>query len=182
MPSLNMITYASNPDDTLVKSDLLGESTEHTASSSNSESACDEAASVYLRDWKQQSLPKSVSFSSVHTRPKSVSFSSVHTREYNVVEEFFAVESDEDGTVSSCNRGWDYTEKKSDLETHMDETQREKREKGLNILLDQIDRVDRENRERDQKKKSAKKNGFRSRVLKPIWKSVLNGARLSRVD
>ena len=165
-----MITYASNPDDTLVKSDLLGESTEHTASSSNSESACDEAASVYLRDWKQQSLPK------------SVSFSSVHTREYNVVEEFFAVESDEDGTVSSCNRGWDYTEKKSDLETHMDETQREKREKGLNILLDQIDRVDRENRERDQKKKSAKKNGFRSRVLKPIWKSVLNGARLSRVD
>mmetsp|Transcript_12082 Transcript_12082/g.25737 ORF Transcript_12082/g.25737 Transcript_12082/m.25737 type:complete len:196 (+) Transcript_12082:150-737(+) len=165
----------SNLGESIDKSDTWSESTDLTVASSPSS----EGDIV-----NEESSP---SLDEAHTQQqgrRSVRFSVVSTREFNVVEELAPIESDEDEPVR-MSLGWEYTEKEIDVDTHIDEMKKERREKYLRLIQDHIQghisRSEVSRREQEQKK-SKKKKGFRSKVLKPLWKGFLEaGSRSSLV-
>ena len=164
-----MIKEASNPKKTLVKFDSWGKSIGLTSSPSDSESVCNEASSISLRDSRQQNSHK------------SVRFSSVRIREYNAVEELALVDNGEDGSTCRRSLGWDYTEKESNLETHMKEILKERKEKPLNILLDHIHRLEHEKAKQEENKQSAKRKRLRSKVMRRMWKGFFDATCSSYV-
>merc|ERR1711966_356152 len=100
---------------------------------------------------------------------RSVRFSIVHTREYDVIEEKDANDSDEvQGSYRSL--GWSYSEKQSDIETHIDEMKQEKRRKYLRMIDEHILRVEDERQKEARlaneiaKRQMHKKKGFKSKV------------------
>ena len=114
---------------------------------------------------------------------KSVRFSLVHVREYNVVDELPPpgdVENDSEGPIRRRSLGWEYTEKESDLETHQEQARRQRKDKYLSMIQDHIIRAEREREEREiNEMMKKKKKGFKSKVLKPIWKGFLEAANRS---
>lgn len=114
---------------------------------------------------------------------KSVRFSIVHVREYNVVDELPPpddVENDSEGPVRRKSLGWEYTEKESDLETHQEQARQQRKEKYLSMIQDHIIRAEREREEREiNEMMKKKKKGFKSKVMKPIWKGFLEAANRS---
>jgi len=160
-----MNNLVSNPIECIIKSDPHSdsESTDRTSSPSDTDSIYDELSLTSLSD----SQPR--------RRRRSVRFSLVHTREYNVVDELAPPGNDKDEAVRR-SLGWDYTEKESDLETHLKESQNERKEQYLFMIQDHIIRAEREKEERENNKQTLKKKGFKSKVLKPLWKGFLDAA------
>jgi len=160
-----MNNLISNPIEYIIKSDPHSdsESTNLTSSPSDTDSIYDELSLTPLSD----SQPRG--------RRKSVRFSLVHTREYNVVDELASPGNDMDEAVRR-SLGWDYTEKESDIETHLKESQKERKEQYLFMIQDHILRAEREKEERQNDKHPLKKKGFKSKVLKPLWKGLLDAA------
>eukprot|EP00579_Thalassiosira_antarctica_P004956 CAMPEP_0201896756 /NCGR_PEP_ID=MMETSP0902-20130614/45278_1 /ASSEMBLY_ACC=CAM_ASM_000551 /TAXON_ID=420261 /ORGANISM="Thalassiosira antarctica, Strain CCMP982" /LENGTH=181 /DNA_ID=CAMNT_0048429425 /DNA_START=213 /DNA_END=758 /DNA_ORIENTATION=- len=162
----------SKPDESLVVSVSWSDFTHLTSPSSDSDSTSDESSSMSLQT-SQQQCPK-----------KSVRFSNVHTRVYNVVEELAPPGNDEDEAVRR-SLGWDYIENEIDLKTHMNEIRKEReinffqreelrKESLTKSIQDHIHRV-----EQEKDKQPIKKKGFKSKVLKPLWKGFLDAASRS---
>mmetsp|Transcript_20487 Transcript_20487/g.31042 ORF Transcript_20487/g.31042 Transcript_20487/m.31042 type:complete len:175 (-) Transcript_20487:190-714(-) len=160
-----MNNLISNPIECIIKSDPHSDSdsTDLTSAPSDTDSINDESSLTSLLDSQQRG------------RRKSVRFSLVLTREYNVVDELAPPGNDKDEAVRR-SLGWDYTEKESDLETHMKESQEERKEQYLLMIQNHILRAEREKEERENNKPLLKKRGFKSKVLKPLWKGLLDGA------
>lgn len=107
---------------------------------------------------------------------KSVRFSLVRVREYNVVDEL----PPPDGHIRRKSLGWEYTEKESDIESHQDQARQRRKEKYLSMIQDHIIRAEREREVREiNEMMKKKKKGFKSKVLKPIWKGFLEAANRS---
>lgn len=154
----------------LVKSDSFSVDTDFTSSSSDNDSVSDEFSSA-----------SSIQSSTRQSGKKSVRFSVVYTREFNVVDELAPPDEDDDGS-SPVRRslGWEYTEKESDLETHMGEVRKERKAKYLIMIQEHITNVEFEREEREKNLQQKKKNkGFKSKVLKPLWKGFLDAASRS---
>lgn len=163
----------TKPDESLVVSVSWSDFTHLTSPSSDSDSTSDESSSMSLQA-SQQQCPK-----------KSVRFSNVHTRVYNVVEELPPPGNDEDEAVRR-SLGWDYIENQSDLNSHMIEMRKERevnffqqeelRKESLSkSIQDHIHRVEQEK----EKQPIKKKKGFKSKILKPLWKGFLDAASRS---
>lgn len=115
---------------------------------------------------------------------RSVRFSSVRVREYSVVEEpaaaadgMTAVRPDGMTVVRHRSLGWDYTETGTcDLDVHLDGIKNAKKEHYLNLIQNHMQRAEREKEERERNKLPKKNKGFRSKVLKPMWKGTIVAA------
>lgn len=103
---------------------------------------------------------------------KSVRFSLVQTREYGVVDEFGSPLDDGSEPVRR-SLGWDYVERESDLEAHMNEMEKERKEHHLLLIQHHIRRAEREREEREKNKRTRKRKGFGSKIIKPLWKGFL---------
>jgi len=104
---------------------------------------------------------------------RSVRFSSVRVREYSVVEESASASG---GGASVAGRrislGWEYTEKGTcDLQEHLDQAQSDRDVRYQNLIQSHIQRAENQRETRPKKEK-----GFRSKVLKPLWKDTLAAA------
>eukprot|EP00571_Detonula_confervacea_P009208 CAMPEP_0172319396 /NCGR_PEP_ID=MMETSP1058-20130122/37529_1 /TAXON_ID=83371 /ORGANISM="Detonula confervacea, Strain CCMP 353" /LENGTH=163 /DNA_ID=CAMNT_0013034423 /DNA_START=211 /DNA_END=699 /DNA_ORIENTATION=- len=146
----------------LVKSDSFSDSTDLSSSSSDDDSAFDESSSILSLDASTRQGHK-----------KSVRFSIVHIREFNVVDELppqdHDYEEDEDEPLRR-SLGWEYTESKIDIETHMEEAKKERKQTYLMMIQDHIHKVEFEKEEREKnRQEKIKKKGFKSKVLKPLW-------------
>ena len=146
-------------------------STDRTDLSSESDgSSCDDSSSA--------SLPLHASKPS---GKKSVRFSLVHTREYDVVEDPASVDDDEEeGPRTTLS--WEFREKESsDIETHQEDMKKERKEKYLTMIREHINRVEIK-REEETNRQRLKKKGIKSKVLKPLWKGLLEvGSRSALV-
>lgn len=156
----------------LIKSDSSSDLTDLTSLPSDNDSACDE------------SLTASLDASVMQGSKKSVRFSVVYTREFDVIE----IDSDYNDEVQGSLRslGWSYSEKESDLDTHIDEMKQERKQKYLRMIDTHILRVEieRQNEAREANeiaRRMKKKNRFKSKVLKPLWKGFLEAASRSSV-
>ena len=108
-------------------------------------------------------------------------FSLVHTREYDVVEDPASVDDDEEeGPRTTLS--WEFREKEiSDIETHQEDMKKERKEKYLTMIREHINRVEIK-REEETNRQRMKKKGIRSKVLKPLWKGLLEvGSRSALV-
>ena len=107
---------------------------------------------------------------------RSVRFSSVRVREYSVIEEPAAAA---DGATAVRHRslGWDYTETGTcDLDVHLDEIKNAKKEHYLSLIQEHMQRVESQREETERSELPKKNKGFRSKVLKPIWKGTIVAA------
>ena len=99
---------------------------------------------------------------------RSVRFSSVRVREYSVVEESASAS----GGGASVSLGWEYIEKGTcDLQEHLDQAQSDRDVRYQNLIQSHIQRA-----ENQREKRQKKEKGFRSKVLKPLWKDTLAAA------
>eukprot|EP01083_Nonionella_stella_P064544 168306_1 len=160
----------SETNEHLLKSSLDNDdSTTVSSHPSESDSACDESSSLSLDGSQRQG------------RKKFVRFSLVQTREFNVVTELAPPDSDE-FELPRKSLGWDYTEREIDIETHLDEVKRGRKDKYLSMIQSHIDRVEQEKEEKEklqQQQAMNKKKGFKSRVLKPLWKGFIEAGSRS---
>ncbi|KAL9187980.1 hypothetical protein ACHAXT_006358 [Thalassiosira profunda] len=140
------------------------DATDPTSSPSDLDSTCGESASASLH-------------ASINSTRKSVRFSIVHTREYEVEE----LEPDENDDIAGSYKtlGWEYTEKESGIDAHISESQQQRKEKYVRMIHDHIHRVEREHAEKEAEKLLKKKEKFRSRVLKPVWRAFLDAGSRS---
>ena len=158
-----------SPEACLVKSDSSTDVTDLASLSSDNDSSYEQfMASLHVSD--NQGLKK------------SVRFSIVCTREYDVIEE--ENDTSNSGEVQGSYRslGWSYSEKESDLETHIDEMKHERKQKHLRMIDEHIRRVEEERQKEARmaneiaKRQMNKRRGFRSKVLKPLWKVFVEAA------
>ena len=143
------------------------DATDPTSSPSDLDSTCGESQSASLH-------------APLNSTRKSVRFSIVHTREYEVEE----LEPDENDEIAGSYKtlGWEYTEKESGIDAHISESQQQRKEKYVRMIHDHIHRVEREHAEKEAEKLLKKKQkGFRSRVLKPVWRAFLEAGSRSAV-
>eukprot|EP00578_Thalassiosira_sp_NH16_P007158 CAMPEP_0181122620 /NCGR_PEP_ID=MMETSP1071-20121207/25414_1 /TAXON_ID=35127 /ORGANISM="Thalassiosira sp., Strain NH16" /LENGTH=159 /DNA_ID=CAMNT_0023207609 /DNA_START=33 /DNA_END=509 /DNA_ORIENTATION=- len=159
---MNTPVIALKNEGCMINSESASNLTEITSSPSDndSDSACDGSQTALSQVPGQQG------------RKKSVRFSSVYVREYNVVEDV-ATDSDEvEGSHRSL--GWSFSETESDLETHMDEIKQERKEQYLRMIHEHIQRAERQKEVKEAneiaRQQMNKKKGFKSKVLKPLWK------------
>lgn len=169
---MNTPVVADTNEGCLLNSDSSSNLTELTSSPSDNDSECDESLTALSQASGQQS------------RKKSVRFSIVHIREYNVLEDLANDNSDEvEGSPRSL--GWSYSEKESDLETHMDEMKQERKEQYLRMIDEHIQRAEHQKEAREAneiaRQQMKKKKGFKSKVLKPLWKGFVEAAGRSSV-
>lgn len=107
---------------------------------------------------------------------RSVRFSSVRVREYSVVEELAAT-SDDATTGRRRSLGWEYTEKGTcDLDVHLDKIRSDRKLHYLDLIQNHIHRAESQKQETESKKGMKKEKGFRSKVLKPLWKNTIEAA------
>ncbi|KAL7523422.1 hypothetical protein ACHAXR_000171 [Thalassiosira sp. AJA248-18] len=153
-----MNTPASDTNDGLAKNDSFSDRTDLTSLPSDSDSTSDESSSASLQGSQRQG------------HKKSVRFSLVHTREYNVIE----LDSGDCLEAPRKSLGWDYTEKESDLEMHLDQIRKGRKDDYLRMIQEHINRAEQQRQEREKNKQQPrKKKGFKSKVLKPLWKGIL---------
>lgn len=122
---------------------------------------------------------------SISESKKSVRFSSVYIREYNVIEEVCADndddtnDDDEEGPIIRKSLGWEYKETQSDLESHQEEARRQRKDRYIQMIQEHIIRGENRKEEQEKRKNENKKKGFRSKVLKPLWKGFIEAASRS---
>lgn len=107
---------------------------------------------------------------------RKVRFSMVKVREYNVVDELPSPQDDED-VAPRRSLGWEFTESQSDIESHIIEVAKQRKENYVRLIHDHIIRA--ESRHETEKKQPKKKNGFGSRIrktLKPIGQGLMEAA------
>jgi len=159
----------SEMNEDLIKPSLsTSDLTTLTSHQSDSESSCDEASFIASSSSLDELQETSIK--------KSVRFSLVQTREFNVVTELVPPECD-DCDIVRKSLGWEFTQTEIDIETHMNEVKSERKEKYLSMIQDHINRVQEEKEQEEQK--PAKKKGFKSRVLKPLWKGFIGAGSRS---
>ncbi|KAL3793285.1 hypothetical protein HJC23_003795 [Cyclotella cryptica] len=110
-------------------------------------------------------------------RKKSVRFSLVQTREYNVIDELPSPLDHED-EAPRRSLGWNFTERQIDIDTHLAEVMRQRKEECARLIHQHIIRAEIE-REEKKKEKKLKKKGFKAmikRALKPVGEGFLEAA------
>eukprot|EP01083_Nonionella_stella_P056803 149388_1 len=176
---------SSSIDDGIHKVESSSDLTDLTSLPSDHDSSCD--ALDAISESQSASIQSSQHQDDEAGRKKSVRFSIVHTREYEVIEEpADPDEQDELDDVPFRRRslGWEYTEKESNIETHISDSQKERKEKYLDMIREHIERSESEREERERAREVAaklKKRGFRGKVLKPLWKGFVEAASRSAV-
>lgn len=83
----------------------------------------------------------------------------------------------------SRNLIWRFADSVSDIETHQNELEEERKSEYSRMIDDHIQRVELEKMERELKRQRQEqrkeKKGFRSKVLKPLWKGFIEATSRS---
>jgi hypothetical protein len=81
------------------------------------------------------------------------------------------------------NGTWRFTDSVSDIETHQKELEEDRKAEYIRMIHDHIQRVELEKMERESDRKRPEqrkeKKGFRSKVLKPLWKGFIEASSRS---
>ncbi|KAL3808559.1 hypothetical protein ACHAXA_008348 [Cyclostephanos tholiformis] len=126
-------------------------------------------------------------------KPRIDGFSVTGLQESHVLENKFVIDDRDDELEALWNRddlGWRFSDTVSDIETHEYELEAERNTEYMRMIQDHIERVERKWRERElinqQKEKEPElinqrkeKKGFKSKVLKPLWKGFLEATSRS---
>ena len=113
---------------------------------------------------------------------RSVGFSTVQTRVFEMIIELNvarpeALNAIEDELI------WRFADSVSDIETHQNELEEERKSEYSRMIDDHIQRVELEKMERELKRQRQEqrkeKKGFRSKVLKPLWKGFIEATSRS---
>ena len=113
---------------------------------------------------------------------RSVGFSTVQTRVFEMIIEHNvarpeALNAIEDELI------WRFADSVSDIETHQNELEEERKSEYSRMIDDHIQRVELEKMERELKRQRQEqrkeKKGFRSKVLKPLWKGFIEATSRS---
>lgn len=94
-----------------------------------------------------------------------VRFSMVRTREYNVVDEISIDE--EPDTPPRRSLGWQFTERESDLETHVSDSLKERNEKYNRLIIDHMMRAETLKAEQERIEEM-KKKGWKVKAKKML--------------
>jgi hypothetical protein len=158
------------------------ELSESTISLSDNES--DLGASSHIEEFDDLSLLKKSEHANPENdqepqqqRKKSVSFSQVRTREYNVVDELPSPLDHED-EAPRRSLGWDFIERQTDIESHLTESMRLRKEECARLIHEHILRAEKEREEKREEEKRRKK-GWKARVrraLKPVGQGFMEAA------
>lgn len=150
--------------------------TEMTDLPSDNDSVCEDIASTASLDDSNRVKEHEVEGDDAVGIQRRVRFSIVYTREFEVTMEVEGSSRPSykslDSTIST------FTDTESDIETHISEKTQRRKEKYVQMIQCQINRVENEKEQQEQQKLD-KKKGFRSRVLKPMWKGFLEAASRS---
>ena len=126
-------------------------------------------SSLRSTDWRRDST-------------RSVGFSTVQTRIFELVEVDKNFELDEKKPALD-NGTWRFTDSVSDIETHQKELEEDRKAEYIRMIHDHIQRVELEKMERESDRKRQEqrkeKKGFRSKVLKPLWKGFIEASSRS---
>jgi hypothetical protein len=151
------------------------------SSTSLSDSETDLSVSSRLEDFEPSLFQRTGDGTSdeepTQRRKKSVRFSLVQTREYNVIDELPSPFDHED-EAPRRTLGWNFTERHIDLETHLTEALRKRKEECARLIQQHIIRAEIE-REDKKKETKSKKKGFKAmikRVLKPVGEGFMEAA------
>jgi hypothetical protein len=145
---------------------------------------------------RQGDSTRSVRFSTVQTRVFEVievdkndkldGFNVSGQELLNIMEEKLAHDyGDDERKVSSdrCNLGWRFADRVRDVETHQAELEKERKAEYTRMIQNHIQRVEREKMEheldRQRQKQRKEQKGFKSRVLKPLWKGFIEASSRS---
>ena len=170
--SLNgaLVAAINTDDEGMVKSTSSSDLTDLTSLPSDSDSITESLSST-IESASSSPISESVG-------RKSVRFSIVHTREYNVVELPPPDNDDDSYELPRKSLGWEYSDRSSiDIEAHMEDGKKQRKEKYLIMIQDHIQRVEHKREAREEArlraKNEKKKKGFKNKVLKPMWKGFL---------
>ncbi len=134
---------------------------------------------------------RSVRFSTVQTRvfdsiendkPRIDGLSVTGLQESHVLENKSVIDYRDDELEALRNRddlGWRFSDTVSDIETHEHELEAERNAEYTRMIQDHIQRVERERRERELINQQKEKKGFKSKVLKPLWRGFLEATSRS---
>ncbi|KAL3770821.1 hypothetical protein ACHAWU_006380 [Discostella pseudostelligera] len=165
--------------DLLSKSNSISDLTEMTDLPSDNDSVCEDIASTTSLDDSNSNRVQQHEDDGAAGNQRRVRFSNVYTREFDVIIE-------EEGSSRPSYKSLDstistFTDTESDIETHISEKTQRKKDKYVQMIQYQINRVEKEKKQQQQQEQLNldKKKGFRSRVLKPMWKGFLEAASRS---
>ena len=150
----------------LSKANSCSDLTEMTDLPSDSDSVCEETTSTSLDDSNREQEGSG---------NKLVRFSIVYIREFEAIEKehdlpsITGLDSTYDSTYST------YTDTESDVETHQSEKVQRRKDRYIKLIQYQIHRAEIK-KEDEQKKIQEGKKGFRSKILKPLWKGFVEAA------
>jgi uncharacterized protein involved in tellurium resistance len=166
--------------DLLSKSNSTSDLTEMTDLPSDNDSVCEDIASTASLDDSNRVKEHEVEGDDAAGIQRRVRFSIVYTREFEVTMEVEGSSRPSykslDSTIST------FTDTESDIETHISEKTQRRKEKYVQMIQYQIDRLEKEKvQQQQEQQKLDKKKGFRSRVLKPMWKGFLDAASRSPI-
>jgi hypothetical protein len=104
----------------------------------------------------------------------------------NAAKKNLALDNGDDELEALCdsrNLIWRFADSVSDIETHQKELEKERKAEYARMIQDHIQRVEMEKMEREsdrqRQEQRKEKKGFRSKILKPLWKGFIEGTRRS---
>ncbi|KAL7479852.1 hypothetical protein ACHAW6_005571, partial [Cyclotella cf. meneghiniana] len=151
------------------------------SSTSLSDSETDLSISSRLEDFEPSLLQTTGDGTSdegpTQRRKKSVRFSLVQTREYNVIDELPSPFDHED-EAPRRTLGWNFTERHIDLDTHLMEAVRQRKEECARLIHQHIIRaeIEREDKRKETKSKKKRFKAMMKRVLKPVAEGFMEAA------
>lgn len=166
-------TIASGSTECFSKSTSTSDLTDMTDLPSDNDSICEEITAASSLDESDRLREQVQEDGGVSCTRRRVRFSIVYTREFDVIVE-------NEGSrppYTSLDSTLTFIDTESDIETHISEKKQRRKEKYVQMIQHRINRVENEKeQQKHQETNIEEKKGFRSRVLKPMWKGFLEAA------
>ena len=164
--------FASESTECLPKSTSTSDLTDMTDIPSDNDSVSEENTATSSLDESNRLRELDQNDGDVSGSRRRVRFSIVYTREFDVI-----VENEASRQFTSLDSTLTFTDTESDIETHISEKKQRRKERYVHLIQRQINRVENDNEQQNhQELKREGKKGFRSRILKPMWKGFLEAA------
>lgn len=169
-----MTSYAST--ESLSKSSSTSDLTDMTDVPSDNDSVCEEITTATSLEDSNRLREQLQNDEVVSGNQRRVRFSFVQIREFDILTE----REGSRPSYKSLDSTVTYIDTESDIETHLSEKKQRRKEKYLQMIQYQINRVEsQKDGQKNLNKVVDEKKGFRSKVLRPMWKGFLEAASRS---